>query len=103
MSDRFPFVATLKANLAKFSPLASPRTDVEVPHRPNWTKLSKEEIIDIMFTIPLEARLSSLPSLELSDSCPVSAQKIEEFVNDISSLLLDVAKENILPKRYYRH
>ena len=72
------------------------------PYRPNWAKLSKEEIVD-NYTTTLEARLSSFPTLSLPADGYASQETIDTYVNNLTSNLLEVAKENIPGKRYYRH
>ena len=100
MSDHLPVLVTLRVALS-MDPITqvSQRTHTSrKPYRPNWAKLSKD-----FDTTTLEARLSSLPKLALPADGYASQETIDTYVNNLTSILLEVAKENIPGKRYYRH
>ena len=104
LSDHLPVVATLKTSCtldANHNVNSNSKQTIK-PFCPNWPKLSTENLVDC-YTMPLEKHLQSIPLIDVPVNCCDSIDRVEEYVCQLSSTLLKVAKEKIPPKRYYKH
>ena len=102
LSDHLPVVCSIALKTSN-SPIAVNRQiKPSPPYRPNWSKLSPEEILSL-YTEPLESRLNNfISSIPTSSNQNIDAA-IDKDTDAIATMLFETAKAHIPPRKFIPH
>jgi len=101
MSDHLPVCAGFVCDLSNLSPADGTNKRSSTAFKPNWSKLSKQEI-QAQYTSMVEDHLSSLspPAQDVLISTP---SLIDQHLKEITEILINTAKASIPAKRFSPH
>ena len=103
LSDHLPITCTLESAMESQASVSRGKPNPSLSTgRPNWSKLTKEDITNL-YTDPLEERLSDFPLIDVSpcSTCSEAEEVIETYTASLTSALLTVAEDNV-PVRKFR-
>jgi len=101
MSDHLPVCAGFVCDLNNLSPADGTNKRSSTAFKPNWSKLSKQEI-QAQYTSMVEDHLSSLSPLA-QDVLISTPSLIDQHLKEITEILINTAKASIPAKRFSFH
>lgn len=101
LSDHVPICAVFSFSCPRQTSSARTRVSSNPVHRPNWAKLSKEEL-STGYTATVGNQLSNLSLPDLSTLTQVTSN-IDFYLSKVSDILLLAAQKHVPPKCFVPH